>query len=334
MPADAVLSVRGLAVDFATRRRTVRAVSEVAFDLRPGRTLGLVGESGSGKSVTSLALMRLLAQPAGRIGAGSILLRTPDGVLDLARLPEPAMRRVRGRRVAMVFQEPMTSLNPMLPIGEQIAEVARLHLGRGRADAARDAVALLDRVGIPAAASRAQSYPHELSGGMRQRAMIAIALACRPSVMIADEPTTALDVTIQAQVLTLIRELQDETRMAVLFITHNLGVVAEVADEVAVMYGGQFVETGMVAEVLARPAHPYTRALLESLPPAIGSAVPLRRRLHAIPGSVVDLAAPPPGCRFGPRCERHVAACDAAPVALDPLAPGRAVRCIRARETA
>jgi peptide/nickel transport system ATP-binding protein len=325
-----LLDVRGLTVEFRRRGGVVRAASDVSFTLRAGRTTAVVGESGSGKSVTSLAIMRLLPAPVGRIAGGAILLRDGATTLDLARLPERAMRHVRGRLIAMVFQEPMTSLNPVLPIGEQIAEVLRLHLGRTRAEAAADAVALLDRVGIPSASSRAGSYPHELSGGMRQRVMIAIALACRPLLMIADEPTTALDVTIQAQMLTLIRELQDETGMGLLFITHNLGVVAEIADDVAVMYGGQFVETGAAAAVLAAPQHPYTRALLESLPPEITSQAPPRQTLRAIPGSVVDLAAPPAGCRFAERCPLRIPACDADAIPLRASRTGGLVRCIRA----
>jgi peptide/nickel transport system ATP-binding protein len=325
-----VLEVRGLSVEFRQRGGAVRAVSDVSFALDAGRTFAVVGESGSGKSVTSLAIMRLLPAPAGRIAGGAILLREGEAVHDLATLPEGAMRRIRGRLAAMVFQEPMTSLNPVLPVGEQIAEVVRLHLGRRHEEAARDAVALLDRVGIPSAGSRAGAYPHELSGGMRQRVMIAIALACKPLLMIADEPTTALDVTIQAQVLALIRELQDETGMAVLFITHNLGVVAEIADEVAVMYGGQFVETGRTADVLTRPQHPYTTALLESLPPGIESRAPPRQILRAIPGQVVNLTRPPTGCRFAERCPLHIPDCDGAAIALRDSAAGGGVRCIRA----
>jgi oligopeptide/dipeptide ABC transporter ATP-binding protein len=329
MSTPPLLEVRDLSVEFRQRGGAVRAVSGVSFTLQAGRTFALVGESGSGKSVTSLAIMRLLAAPAGRIAGGAVLLHAEGRTLDLAGLPERAMRDIRGRLAAMVFQEPMTSLNPVLQIGEQIAEVLRLHLGLGHAQAAREAVRLLDRVGIPDAAGRARSYPHELSGGMRQRVMIAIALACKPLLMIADEPTTALDVTIQAQMLALIRELQDETGMAVLFITHNLGVVAEIADDVAVMYGGQFVETGYAADVLACPQHPYTAALLESLPPEIDSRAPPRQMLRAIPGGVVNLAMPPSGCRFAERCALRIEACTAAPVALRPLRGG-AVRCIRA----
>jgi len=334
MADEPVLSVENLSVEFRSRRRIVRAVSGVSFALRAGRTFALVGESGSGKSVTSLAIMRLLAAPAGRITGGSVVLATAEGPLELTALPERAMRAVRGRQIAMIFQEPMTSLNPLLTVGDQIAEVARHHLGASRAEAFRGAIALLDRVGIPAAAHRARAYPHELSGGMRQRAMIAMALACKPLVMIADEPTTALDVTVQAQMLALIRELQDETGMAVLFITHNLGVVAEIADEVAVMYGGQIVETAAAAALFAAPRHPYTRGLLDSLPPEIDSDTPVRARLKAIPGSVVDLAALPPGCRFAARCELRQPRCEAGAVPLEPLAPGGAVRCLRAGETA
>ncbi|MBM3526305.1 MAG: ABC transporter ATP-binding protein [Alphaproteobacteria bacterium] len=332
MAGGTVLAVENLSVEFRSRRRIVRAVSDVSFALRAGETFALVGESGSGKSVTSLAIMRLLAAPAGRITGGTVTLHAPDGPLALTALPERAMRAVRGRQIAMIFQEPMTSLNPLFTVGDQIAEVARHHLGTSRAEAFKGAIALLDRVGIPAAAHRARAYPHELSGGMRQRAMIAMALACKPLVMIADEPTTALDVTVQAQMLELIRELQDETGMAVLFITHNLGLVAEIADEVAVMYGGQIVETGQADAIFAAPAHPYTRGLLDSLPPEIEDDVPVRAPLRAIPGTVVDLAALPPGCRFAPRCDHRRAACETAAVALDAAPEGRAIRCIRARE--
>jgi oligopeptide/dipeptide ABC transporter ATP-binding protein len=334
MSGEPLLEVRDLSVEFRQRGGVLRAVSEVSFALHPGRTFALVGESGSGKSVTSLAIMRLLAAPSGRIASGQVLLRTPEGVLDLARLPERAMRRVRGRLAAMIFQEPMTSLNPVLTVGEQIGEVLRLHLSLDHAAAAREAVRLLDRVGIPDASRRAGSYPHELSGGMRQRVMIAIALACKPLMLIADEPTTALDVTIQAQMLALIRELQDETGMAVLFITHNLGVVAEIAEEVAVMYGGQFVETGRTADVLARPRHPYTAALLACLPPEIHGNAPPRQMLRAISGSVVNLRDPPRGCRFAERCTLRVAACDVRPVALQGQPDGGAARCIRLGEAA
>jgi len=329
-----VLAVENLSVEFRSRRRIVRAVSDVSFTLKAGRTFALVGESGSGKSVTSLAIMRLLAAPAGRITGGSVTLHAPDGPLALTALSERAMRAVRGRQIAMIFQEPMTSLNPLFTVGDQIAEVARHHLGTSRAEAFKGAVALLDRVGIPAAAHRAHAYPHELSGGMRQRAMIAMALACKPLVMIADEPTTALDVTVQAQMLQLIRELQDETGMAVLFITHNLGVVAEIASEVAVMYGGQIVERGEAGAIFAAPRHPYTRGLLDSLPPEIDSNMPVRAPLKAIPGSVVDLAALPPGCRFAPRCAWRQPRCEAGAIALDADPANRLVRCVRAQEVA
>ena len=332
MLGGTVLSVENLSVEFRSRRRVVRAVSDVSFTLKAGETFALVGESGSGKSVTSLAIMRLLAVPAGRITGGSVKLTTFDGVLDLTRLPEGAMRAVRGRRIAMIFQEPMTSLNPLFTIGDQIAEVARHHLGTAPAEAFEGAIHLLDRVGIPAPAHRARAYPHELSGGMRQRAMIAMALACKPLVMIADEPTTALDVTVQAQMLDLIRDLQDETGMAVLFITHNLNVVAEIAQDLAVMYGGEIVETGKAAAIFTNPCHPYTRGLLDSLPPELDDNRPIRSRLKAIPGSMVDLASLPSGCRFAARCEARIAQCEAAAIPLGTIESGRTARCIRAGE--
>jgi peptide/nickel transport system ATP-binding protein len=330
-----LLSVRNLTVEFHTRARKVKALRGIDLDLFAGQTLALVGESGSGKSVTSLALMRLLASGVGRITSGSAILQTDRGPLDLATLPESAMRHVRGRLIAMIFQEPMTSLNPVLTVGDQIGEIVRRHLRYSRADARAAAIALLDRVGISSASHRVDSYPHEFSGGMRQRVMIAMALACKPLVMIADEPTTALDVTVQAQILDLIMDLQRETNMAVLFITHNLGVVARVADRTMVMYAGELMESGATDSILISPRHPYTRGLLNSLPPEIDQ--PFDRDgnpLVPIKGQVVDIAALPAGCCFAPRCPHAAAACEAGSIPLEALGEGRAARCLRLKEIA
>ncbi len=291
---DILLSIRNLTTCFETANGLLHAVDDVSFDIRRGETFALLGESGCGKSMTSLSIMRLVPEPAGRITRGQVLL---DG-RDLLRLPEAEMRRVRGNRIAMIFQEPMTSLNPVLSVGEQIGEAVRLHRGlRGRA--AREVVlALLDAVGIPDPARRHDEYPHQLSGGMKQRVMIAIALAGEPDLLIADEPTTALDVTIQAQVLALLERLQEETGMAVLLITHDLGVVAGMADRVAVMYAGQIVETAPRDAFFAEPRHPYSRKLFESLP----DIAKRDRPLSVIPGSVPPLYREFSACRFAERC--------------------------------
>jgi glutathione transport system ATP-binding protein len=266
-PSSRVIAVDDLSVRFASEERTVDAVRHLSLHVDHGETLAIVGESGSGKSVTALALMRLVEQGGGRIESGRIMFRRRDGeLLDIARAPISKMRAIRGADIAMVFQEPMTSLNPVFPVGEQIAEAVRLHQRKGRGGARAEALALLDRVRIPDARNVFDRFPHQLSGGMRQRVMIAMALSCRPSLLIADEPTTALDVTIQAQILQLIRELQDEMKMAVIFITHDMGVVAEVAHRVLVMYRGDQVEEGDAARIFAAPAHPYTQALLAAVP--------------------------------------------------------------------
>jgi peptide/nickel transport system ATP-binding protein len=328
--AEALLSVQNLVTRFETRRGSVRAVDDVSFDLREGSTLALVGESGSGKSVTALSILGLVASPPGFVEGGRVLFRGRD----LLALPEPEMRRVRGKEIAMIFQEPMTSLNPVYTVGSQIGEVLRLHEGASRADARRRAVELLAQVGIPSPEDRVRAYPHELSGGMRQRVMIAMALACRPSVLIADEPTTALDVSIQAQVLELLSRLQAELGMSIVFITHDLGVVAEIATEVVVLYAGRVVESGPVEEVFENPRHPYTRGLLASMPKeGVSRARNRPRRLEAIDGIVPDLAALPPGCRFADRCATrrekppgHERCTDTEP-SLEMLPDGRRVRC-------
>jgi oligopeptide/dipeptide ABC transporter ATP-binding protein len=298
--AEPLLSVRDLVVRFETDRGSLRAVDQVSFDVPRGATVALVGESGSGKSVTALAILRLIASPPGAIDAGQVLL----GERDLLTLPEREMRQVRGAEVSIVFQEPMTSLNPVYTAGAQIAEVVRLHEKVGRADARKRAVEMLGLVGIPSPEHRANAYPHELSGGLRQRVLIAMALACGPRLLIADEPTTALDVSVQAQILELLARRKQATGMSMLFITHDLGIVAEIADEVIVMYAGRVVETAPTAALFRDPRHPYTRALLASAPPPRSSRSADRpRRLDAIDGIVPDLAALPPGCRFAERCK-------------------------------
>ncbi len=317
-----LLSVEGLTVAFATGRGPVNAVEAVTLAMEPGEILGIVGESGSGKSVTALAIMGLLPRPPARIVAGRVLF---DGA-DLLTLSERRLRRLRGPGIGMVFQEPMSSLNPVFTIGDQIGETLRAHERLGPAARRARTVALLDRVGIPSAARRLDDYPHQMSGGQRQRVMIAIALACNPRLLIADEPTTALDVTIQAQILDLLLELRAERGMGVMLITHNMGVVAETADRVLVMYSGRVVEQSPVATLFDHPAHPYTRGLLDCVPSLENDL----HRLQAIPGTLPDPARRPPGCRFAPRCTLHIPDCDTAVPPLLPLAPGHEAACIRA----
>ena len=314
----ALLSVRGLTVEIDTPRGAIRPVEDVSFSLRPGETLAVVGESGSGKSVTATALMGLLP-PAARVVAGEARLNNDD----LFRAGEARLRALRGGAMAMVFQDPMSSLNPVLRTGEQVAETLRAH-GMARGVRSRS-LALFRQVGIADPGRRLRAYPHEMSGGMRQRVMIAIALANNPRLLIADEPTTALDVTVQAQVLDLFAALKRDSGTATVFISHSLGVVAEIADRVLVMYAGTVVEEGRTAEVFAAPLHPYTRALLEAVPDANGMPA-------GIPGVVPPPHALPPGCRFAPRCPMAVAACEAALPVLEEARPGRRVRCIRWQE--
>ena len=322
------LQVRHLSTTFDTEDGRIASVADVSFDIQPGKTTALVGESGSGKSVTSLSLMRLLPRGARAQVAGEALFVNREGqTLDLLSISEPQMRKVRGHQVAMIFQEPMTSLNPVLTLGEQIAESVRLHKGLSRKEASAHARRMLDLVEIPAADKRLHEYPHQLSGGMRQRVMIALAMACEPTLLIADEPTTALDVTIQAQILALMRRLQKETGTSILFITHNLGVVAHHADEVAVMYAGRIVEAAPVNELFASPRHPYTQGLLACLPARQSAWGSGPRRLHAIPGQVSSPLALPPGCAFAPRCAHAQPACNQAVPSLLPDGPGRQVRC-------
>ena len=314
----ALLSVEGLRTHFATGAGTVRAVDGVSFAIERGEVLGLVGESGCGKSVTSLSIMRLVLPP-GQIVAGRIRLEGED-LLDK---DAEAMRRVRGARIAMVFQEPMTSLNPVFSIGDQIAAAVRAHEGGGRRAAWARAVEMLDRVQVPSPRERARDYPHQLSGGLRQRAMIALALAPGPQLLIADEPTTALDVTIQAQILDLLRRLQADRGMAVLLITHDLGVVAELCHRVAIIYAGRIVEMAPVAKIFEEPLHPYTRGLLRCLPHPSRFGQPL----SSIEGAPPDLRQAGAGCRFAPRCPLALESCRRDEPALDERRPGHFVAC-------
>jgi oligopeptide/dipeptide ABC transporter ATP-binding protein len=298
----ALLDVRHLSTQFTTRGGVVRAVDDVSWDVREGETVALVGESGCGKSVSALSVMRLVSAPAGRIVAGEIWFRGKD----LLRLSEEEMRRVRGREIAMVFQEPMTSLNPVLSVGRQLTEGLEIHLGADTERARARAEELLGLVGIADPARRLRQYPHQFSGGMRQRLMIAMALACEPALVLADEPTTALDVTIQAQILELMKSLSRRLGVAMLMITHNLGVVARYADRVNVMYAGRIVEQGTARDVYARPQHPYTLGLLRSVPRL---DAPRRERLNPIEGHPPDLSRLPAGCAFAPRCAFRVERC-------------------------
>ena len=327
-----VLEVIDLRTSFFTDEGELQAVRGVTFHLERGRVLGLVGESGCGKSVTSYSVMRLIQDP-GRIVGGQILLHAADGrTLDTAALSEKSdeLYEVRGGLVSMIFQEPMTALSPVHSIGNQICEAILLHQDVTQAEAEQLAVDMLRKVGIPGPEKRMTQFPHELSGGMRQRVVIAMALVCKPELLIADEPTTALDVTIQAQVLRLMKELQADMGTSVLFITHDLGVIAQLADEVAVMYLGRIVEQGSVRAVLKAPLHPYTKALLRSLP----GLSETRERLASIKGTVPNLRDVPPGCPFHPRCEAYRAGlCDIGAVPeLEELAPGHRVACMRAKE--
>ena len=322
MTATPLLLVTNLSTAFTVERdgvsRAVRAVDDVSFSILEGETLGLVGESACGKSVTALSIIGLVPPP-GRIVAGSIEFEGRD----LLKLSERDRRRVRGARIGFVFQEPMTALNPVFTIGDQIAEALVVHGLATPVQAAERAVALLDAVRIPDAARCARDYPHQLSGGMRQRALIAAAVACGPSLLIADEPTTALDVTIQAEILDLLREMRDRSGMSLLLISHDLGVVSQLAERIAVMYAGRIVEEGPVGVVLDNPLHPYTRGLLDSLPGSTPG-----ERLHAIPGTVPDLGFLTTGCAFAPRCTHRLATCDDTPPERIGIGPDRAVRCV------
>jgi oligopeptide/dipeptide ABC transporter ATP-binding protein len=316
--SPSLLAVDSLHVQFPSPAGPVEAVAGVSFTVAAGETVALVGESGSGKSVTSLAIMGLLG--AGRVAAGSIAFRDED----LARADSERLRRLRGAEIAMVFQNPMTSLDPLFTVGGQVAEALRIHRPLTRRAARSRAVELLDEVGIPDPERRVRAYPHELSGGQQQRVMVAMALACEPALLIADEPTTALDVTVEAQILKLMRTLQREHGTALLFITHDMGVVSRMADRVVVMYAGRVVEQGTVADVLREPQNPYTRALIDSIPtPATPRDVPM----PAIPGNVPSLAELPSGCRFHPRCPSVMDRCGESEPPLYDLGPGRVSRC-------
>jgi oligopeptide/dipeptide ABC transporter ATP-binding protein len=325
MSGAPLLEIEDLTVEFPSAKGWVRAVEDVSLQVEPGRVLGLVGESGSGKTVTALAILGLIRAQGGRV-SGRIIFEGKD----LTKLGERALSDVRGARIGMVFQQPIRSLNPAFTIGEQIGETIRRHKDVSRKEAMEQVVALLDRVHIPEPAKRAKQYPHEFSGGMCQRAMIAMALSCSPSLLIADEPTTALDVTVQAVVLELMRELQHELGVAILFVSHDLGVIAEMADEVAVMYAGQIVETASVEELFTGPRHPYTAGLMAAVP-RVGQG----RRLVAIDGNVPDPGHHPSGCRFHPRCAYAVAMrCDSEAIPLLPCGDEHETRCIRASELA
>jgi oligopeptide/dipeptide ABC transporter ATP-binding protein len=319
VPRQALLSVEDLRVEFWTERGTIYAVNGVSFDIAPGETLGIVGESGCGKSVTSLALLGILAR-AGRVVGGTAEF---DG-RDLLQLSDDELRTIRGKDIAMVFQDPMTSLNPVLTIGRQIREALETHFGMAKAQANERTSELLDRVGIPSPKLRLKDYPHQFSGGMRQRAMIAMALACEPKLLIADEPTTALDVTIQAQILDLLREIVSERDTALILITHDLGVVAGMCERVNVMYGGMFMETGAAEQVFLRPRHPYTLGLLQSVPRLDAAR---KRALHPIEGNPRDMLTPPQACPFQPRCRYEVELSRKEVPPLEERERGHAVRC-------
>ena len=320
---NTLIKLEDLKTYFYTEDGTVPAVDGVSFSIEAGKTMGLVGESGCGKSVTSLSIMRLIPPP-GKITGGKIIF---NGI-DLLDLPESEMRRIRGNKISMIFQEPMTSLNPVFTIGSQIAEVIQLHQGLDKNSAMEKAIEMMKLVGIPSPELRAKDYPHQLSGGMRQRIMIAMALACNPKLLIADEPTTALDVTIQAQILELIKELREKLGMSVLLITHNLGVVAETADNVAVMYAGKIVEYGTVRDIFKNPVHPYTWGLLQAIPRLDTT----RERLLTIEGSVPDMISLPPGCKFAPRCMFVKNKCEVSEPLLEEVTPGHMSRCWRVKE--
>jgi peptide/nickel transport system ATP-binding protein len=320
---EPLLEIRGLKTHFKTDDGMVRAVDGVDLTIGRGETLGVVGESGCGKTVTAMTVLKLIAMPPGKIVEGRIVWKGRD----LVPLGSDEMRRIRSREIAIVFQEPMTSLNPVYTVGEQIAEVVRLHQGLNRREAMDRAVEMLRLVHVPAPERRVRDYPHQLSGGMRQRVMIAMALICSPELLIADEPTTALDVTIQAQILDLLGEMKEQFGMAVMLITHAMGVVAETAERVAVMYAGRVVEEAAVDQLFARPLHPYTQGLIRSIP-RLDLTSGKKRRLAAITGTVPSLLDPPPGCRFAPRCTFAIGACTKAVPELRPIDSDHKVACV------
>jgi len=318
---DTLLQVRNLGVTFHLSEREVMAVRDVSFSLARGETLGLVGESGCGKSVTAFSILRLVSPP-GEIISGEVIY----GGRNIVAMTSEEVRSIRGKDIAMIFQEPMTSLNPVFSIGFQISESIMLHSGAAKKDARDLTVEMLGLVGIPNAEKRFDSYPHEFSGGMRQRVMIAMALSASPSVLIADEPTTALDVTIQAQILDLLLEIQQKKNMSLLLITHDLGIVANIADNIAIMYAGEIVETGKTGDIFSNPGHPYTRGLFEAIP-RVGET---RDRLRTIPGIVPTISSIPQGCVFYPRCHLRTEECLSDAVVLREISPGHSVRCIKA----
>ena len=324
---ERILEVNDLKTYFGTDEGTVKAVDGVTFHINRGETLAVVGESGSGKSVTSLSIMRLIASPPGRIAGGEMLFEGQD----LVTKSESQMRKIRGNDISMIFQEPMTSLNPVYTVGDQIGEAIQLHQHKSRKQAMKLATEMLDLVGIPEPGKRVHNYPHQMSGGMRQRVMIAMALSCGPKLLIADEPTTALDVTIQAQILDLMRQLQREIGMSILFITHDLGVVAEIADRVVVMYAGRAVEEGSVEDIFAKPQMPYTLGLMNSIP-RVDKAAEHQERLEAIPGNVPNPLYLPQGCSFHPRCAFVREKCKEAIPPLEDTGGGHMVRCVRWNE--
>ena len=325
--SDKILEVKNLKTAFETESGNVLAVDDVSFSVSRGKTICLVGESGCGKSVTSLSIMRLVPSPPGKIAGGEILYEGKD----LLKLSNPEMRKIRGKEISMIFQEPMTSLNPVFTIGNQICEAIELHQDLPRGKVKEKAVEMLSLVGIPSPERRFDDYPHQLSGGMRQRVMIAMALSCNPKILIADEPTTALDVTIQAQILDLLRGLQSKLGMGLILITHDLGVVAEMADEVIVMYAGRVVEQASVRDLFASPKHPYTRGLLRSVPvlSVDAKAFANRKRLETIPGIVPSLLELPKGCRFQDRCPQVGDDCRAREPELRVISAGHSIRCFR-----
>ncbi len=325
MGQDVVLEVKNLTTSFRTDDGPITAVNDVSFSVRAGKTLCIVGESGCGKSVTALSVLRLIPSANGSIDTGSILF----GSKDLLHLSLEDMRKIRGREIAMIFQEPMTALNPVYTCGEQIAEVFRIHHGLSRREAMDRALEMMVKVQIPSPKQRLDEYPHQMSGGMKQRVMIAMALACNPKVLIADEPSTALDVTVQAQILTLMRELQEKTGTAIIFITHDLGVVAEIADDVLVMYAGKVIERGPVLDIFEHASHPYTRGLLRSIPKITTAR---KAPLYIIDGMVPSLSQLPKGCSFQDRCSMRQEACLAAPPALTDLSATHAAACFFAGE--
>jgi peptide/nickel transport system ATP-binding protein len=323
-----LLEVKDLKTQFFTRDGVVHAVDGVSFELAAGETLGIVGESGCGKSVTALSLMRLIPMPPGKIVAGSIMF---DGQ-DVLKMDDDDVRAIRGHNIAMIFQDPMTSLNPVLTISRQISEALELHMKMDKSEAKKRTIELLEMVNIPSAKKRADDYPHQFSGGMRQRVMIAMALSCHPKLLIADEPTTALDVTIQAQILDLLQDMKSRFGMSIMLITHAMGVVAEVAQRVVVMYAGKVVEEASVEQLFANPRHPYTQGLIRSIP-RLDLAAVRKTRLQTIAGTVPKLINPPDGCRFAPRCGFATDECRRAKPPLREFEPGHKVACIHAEAT-